>query len=187
MKKLTLLCFLLLNSCWLFAQSNTVKTRIVNGYLMSSAKDVIQNIDSVKELSTFASAIKAVGLTDTFTGAGPITVFAPSNIAFAKLPAGTLDTLLAPAHLQALKNFILGHVIGGSLTAKEIAKQVRLNNGQTTLTTLSGAKLTATIDANRNIALTDENGGKSIIATFDIAQSNGILDIVTAVLLPKSN
>jgi len=187
MKKLALLCFLLLSSCLLFAQNSTVKTRVVNGYVMSSAKNVIQNIDSAKELSTFASAIKAAGLTDTFASAGPVTVLAPANAAFAKLPAGILDTLLTPAHLQALKNLILNHVVVGSLTAKDIAKQIRLNNGQATLTTLSGTKLTAIIDANRNIVLTDENGGKSIVATFDIMQNNGILDIVTAVLLPKNN
>jgi uncharacterized surface protein with fasciclin (FAS1) repeats len=187
MKKLSLLCFLLLNSYLLFAQNSTVKTRVVNGYLMSSAKDVIQNADSSKELSTFISAIKAAGLTDTFKSTGPITVFAPANAAFAKLPAGTLDTLLTPVHLQDLKKLILGHVITGSLTSKEIAKQIRLDNGQAILTTLSGAKLTATIDINRNIVLTDENGSKSIIAAFDIVQSNGILDIVTAVLIPKKN
>jgi uncharacterized surface protein with fasciclin (FAS1) repeats len=187
MKKLALLCFLLLSSCLLFAQNSTVKTRVVNGYLMSSAKNVMQNIDSAKELSTFASAIKAAGLTDTFASAGPVTVLAPTNAAFAKLPAGTLDTLFVPTHLQALKNLILNHVIAGSLTAKDIAKQIRLNNGQAMFITLSGVKLNAVIDANRNIVLTDENGGKSIIATFDITQSNDILDIITAVLLPKNN
>src|ERR1700761_7171910 len=107
MKKLSLLCFLLFNSGLLFAQNSTVKERIVNGYVMSSGRNVMQNIDSAKELSTFSSAIKAAGLANIFTGAGPVTVFAPTNSAFTKLPAGTLDTLLAPAHLQALKNFIL--------------------------------------------------------------------------------
>jgi uncharacterized surface protein with fasciclin (FAS1) repeats len=185
MKKLSLVLYLLLNTCFLFAQTAVLPARIVDGAVMRPANDVIQNADSAKELSTFVIAIQASGLISNLK-AGPVTIFAPTNQAFMNLPAGVLDSLLKPAHLQELKNLVLYHAVAGSISAKDIARQIQTGNGQAILTTLAGGKLIASIDTNRNIVLTDAKGGKSIISRFDILQSNGILDIVTAVLMPSN-
>ena len=182
----------------LYAQTTTVtnpvndtvrakwgKIKIVDGVKMISSNDVMENISLSKEYSTLVSVINNAGLTETFKSKGPITVFAPTNEAFNKLPQGELDTLLRPDHKDYLSYLLTYHAIAGRLTSKDIAHKINSNNGTAVLTTLAGSKITATIDENRNIVLTDENGGQSIISRFDIAQSNGILDIVTAVLVPK--
>lgn len=184
MKKLALFSFLFFNCSLLFAQNAAVKTRWVDGALMRSSNNVMENADSAAELSIFVTLVKAAGLADTLETTGPITVFAPTTQAFAKLPAGMLDSLQKPGNLPGLKKLVLGHIIIGNISSKDIAKQIHLNNGQAFYTTLAGTKLIATIDANRNIVLTTEGGNKSTIARFDIPQSNGILDIVTAVLAP---
>ena len=185
MKKITLLAFLIFNSCLLFAQATPVITRVVNGTIMSSANDIIENASRCKDLSTFVRLIDTAGLAQTFKSTNPVTVFAADNQAFLKLNKAVIDTLLKQAHKQELTKLLLSHVISGKISSKDIAKQISMNKGQTILTTMAGTKLTATIDANRNIVLTDENGGKSIISKFDIQQKNGILDIVNSVLTPK--
>jgi len=116
----------------------------------------------------------------------PVTVFVPDDKAFSTMNAAMLDTLEKPANRQALANLLLYHIINGKITAKDILRQIHANNGQAILTTLSGHKLVATINTARNIVLTDENGGQSIISKFDIRQKNGLMDMITAVLMPKS-
>jgi uncharacterized surface protein with fasciclin (FAS1) repeats len=185
MKKNILLAFLLLNSCLLFAQTTPVVIRVINGTAMSSTNDVIENASRYKDLSTFVQLVDTAGLAQTFKSTNPITVFAPNNQAFLKLDKAVIDTLLKPSHKQELVKLLLSHIISGKISSKDLAKQISLNNGQAILTTMAGTKLTATIDANRNIVLTDENGGNSIISKFDIQQKNGILDIVNSVLIPK--
>jgi len=198
MKKWALFIFLVLNTFFVFAQQiatgNTVidsvkakwgKVKIVNGTAMVSSNDVIENITQSKEYSLLVTAIEDAGLTETFKSKGPITVFAPTNQAFEKLPAGELDTLLQPKHKYDLSYLLTYHAIAGRLTARDIARKINSNNGQATFTTIAGSKLIAKIDENRNIVLIDENGGKSIISKFDIQQSNGMLHIVSAVLVPK--
>jgi len=153
---------------------------------MQSPKSLIENLSASNEFSILVKAIKADSLTHLFDGSSPITVFAPTNKAFEKLPAGKLDSLLQPAHKNELESLIKYHCVAGMVSSKDIAKQIKAGNGQATLTTLSGSILTARINENRNIVLTDENGGQSVISQFDIKQNNGILHIVTAVLIPKS-
>ncbi len=198
MKKWALSILLVLNTFFVFAQqtvtSNIVidsvkakwgKVKIVDGTAMISSNDVIENITLSKEYSVLVSAIEDAGLTETFKSKGPITVFAPTNLAFEKLPAGELDSLLQPKHKYDLSYLLTSHAIVGRITARDIARKINSNNGQATFTTLAGSKLTAKIDENRNIVLIDENGGESIISKFDIQQSNGMLHIVNAVLVPK--
>jgi uncharacterized surface protein with fasciclin (FAS1) repeats len=185
MRKITLLVFLLFSYGLLFAQTTPVVTRVINGTAMSSANDVIENASRYKDLSTFVQLVDTAGLAQTFKGTNPITVFAPNNQAFLKLDKAIMDTLLKPSHKQDLVKLLLTHVISGKESSKDLAKQISLNNGQAILTTMAGIKLIASIDANRNIVLTDENGGKSIISKFDIQQKNGILDIVNSVLIPQ--
>jgi len=190
---------LILNSAFVFSQTSTVtnpvndtvkakwgKIKIVDGTKMISSNDIIENIAKSKEYTTLVSVIEDAGLTETFKSKGPITVFAPTNKAFEKLPAGELDTLLKPAHKLDLSYLLTYHAVAGRLTARDIARKINANNGQATFVTIAGSKLTAKIDQNRNIVLIDENGGESVISKFDIPQSNGLLHIVTSVLVPKT-
>ena len=179
--------FLLFSASVAFAQkadsvsAKTAKTKNIGGTMMSSSKDLIENISASPELTTLVKAINAAGLADNLKN-GTITFFAPVNKAFDKLPRGILDTLLLPAHKTDLINLINYHTVQGKVTSKDIERQIKSGNGQATFTTLAGGMLTARINENRNIVLTDDNGGQSIITRLDIDQSNGILFIVYAVL-----
>jgi uncharacterized surface protein with fasciclin (FAS1) repeats len=198
MKKWILVAALIFSFISLFAQKTMVtnpvndtvkakwgKIKIVNGAAMISSNDIVENISLSNEYTTLVTVINSAGLTETFKSKGPITLFAPTNRAFDNLPSGQLDTLLKPAHKQDLNYLITTHAIAGRITAHDIAHKINANKGQATFTTIAGSKLTAKIDTNRNIVLVDENGGESIISKFDIQQSNGMLHIVTAVLVPK--
>jgi uncharacterized surface protein with fasciclin (FAS1) repeats len=199
MKKWIVIVLLMLEGSFVFAQKAAVvnlvvdsvkakwgKIKIVDGTKMISSNDIIENITLSNEYTTLVSVIEDAGLTETFKSKGPITVFAPTNQAFQKLPAGELDSLLKPNHKLDLSYLLTYHAVAGRLTAKDIARKINANNGEATFTTIAGSKITAKIDENRNIVLVDENGGESIISKFDIQQSNGILDIVTSVLVPKA-
>jgi uncharacterized surface protein with fasciclin (FAS1) repeats len=199
MKKLMLLIVLVLNGLLLYAQKTTAvnpvidtvkakwgKIKIVDGTAMVSSNDIIENMTLSKEYTVLINAIEEAGLTETFKSKGPITIFAPTNQAFDKLPSGQLDTLLKPSHKLDLNYLLTYHAIAGRVSARDIARKINSNNGQATFTTIAGSKLTAKIDTNRNIVLVDENGGESVISKFDIEQSNGLLHIVNAVLVPKA-
>lgn len=189
MNKIFLFLFLVFNSSVVLAQktdsatSKPGKARNVDGALMSSSKTAQQNVLAAPNFSALASIIQA-DTTNTFSG-NPITVFAPDNKAFGKLPAGTVDTLLLPTHKSDLLNLIKYHAVAGKITSADMQRQIKAGNGQTTFTTLSGRTITARINENRNIVLTDENGGQSILSRLDIQQSNGVLHVITQVLLPK--
>jgi len=191
MRKITFVALLLLNTASVFGQKADslaaikVKTKNVGGTVMTSTKDIVENISLSPEFTKLVSTIKAGDLTDSFKS-GTITFFAPTNSAFDKLAPGLLDTLLLPTHKAALINLLNYHAVSGKITSKDIERQIKAGNGQATLTTISGGILTARINENRNIVLTDENGGQSIITRLDIEQSNGVLFIVNGVLLPKA-
>lgn len=190
MKKLLLFVFVLtfLSGSLAFAQHTDSaaikqgKARNIDGVIMKPSNTIMENLSASPNFSTLVNVIKAAQL----TGGEPITLFAPTNKAFEKLAPGQLDTLLLPAHKTELANLLSYHVLAGRITSKDIERQIKAGNGQATLTTLSGGILTAKINENRNIVLTDENGGQSVISTFDIPQSNGMIHIVTAVLMPRS-
>lgn len=162
-----------------------VKTTVVNGTSMQADHNIIQNVSKSRDYSTLINAIKTAGLTLTFESKGPITIFAPTNTAFAKLPAGKLDTLLMPDHKLELSSLVTYHAIAGKVSAKDILHNIREHKGVANYVTLAGSKLAATIDANRNIVLTDETGGQCVISQFDVEQSNGMLHVVTGVFVPK--
>jgi uncharacterized surface protein with fasciclin (FAS1) repeats len=198
MKKWMVLALLALNSSFLFAQKTVAnnpvvdsvkakwgKIKIVDGAAMISSNDIIENMALSKEYTILIAAIDKAGLTETFKSKGPITVFAPTNEAFDKLPSGTLDTLLKPNHKFDLSYLITTHAVAGKFTVRDIQRKINSNNGQATFTTIAGTKLIARIDENRNLILIDENGGQSIISKFDVQQSNGLLHIINAVLMPK--
>jgi uncharacterized surface protein with fasciclin (FAS1) repeats len=191
MKKLIYIVLIFLNASVAFAQkadslaSVKVKTKNIDGTVMTSAKDIIENISLSPEFTKLDSVIKAADLVDSFKS-GTITFFAPNNKAFDKLAPGMLDTLLRPAHKADLVNLLNYHAVSGKIASKDLERQIKAGNGQATLTTISGGVLTARINENRNIVLTDENGDQSVITRLDIEQSNGMLFIVNAVLLLKA-
>ncbi|RKR83911.1 putative surface protein with fasciclin (FAS1) repeats [Mucilaginibacter gracilis] len=163
-----------------------VKTRMVGGAQMTSDKDIVYNIVKSKDHTTLTGTIAVCGLSETLKSRGPLTVFAPTNEAFAKLAPGTLDTLSKPAHNTDLTRLLTYHVINGRLTSKDIAKQIAAGKGEVVFVTLTGSKLRAKINGDRNIVLIDEKGNEATISQFDIEQSNGIIDVVTSVLVPNS-
>ncbi len=189
MNKLLLLLLIIFNSSLAFAQKadstgiKPIKAKNVDGSVMSPLKTIQENIAASPNFSTLKYIIIA-DTTNTFNG-NPITVFAPDNQAFSRLPTGTVDTLLLPTHKSDLLNLIKYHAIAGKITSSDILRQIKAGNGQAKFTTLSGKTLTAKINENRNIVLTDENGDQSIISRLDVQLSNGMLFVVTQVLLPK--
>lgn len=199
MKKWFIVLLIIAGSQRLFAQNTTPnapvidsvkakwgKVKNVNGTKMISSNNIIENIELSNEYSLLVTAIQDAGLTETFKSKGPITLFAPTNQAFQKLPAGELDTLLKPSHKLELNYLITSHAVVGSLSVHDIQRKINANRGQATFRTIAGTTLTAKIDTNRNIVLIDDNGGECIISKFDIQQSNGMLHIVNAVLVPKT-
>lgn len=151
---------------------------------METGPNIVETAVSVDALSTLVAAVQAADLADALSGEGPFTVFAPTNDAFAALPAGTVDKLLKPENKAKLANILTSHVVSGSYDAASIIALAEANGGEATLTTLSGAELTAKL-WDGNVYVKDENGGKAKVATADVQTSNGTVHVVTSVLLPK--
>ena len=156
---------------------------MVGGAEMLPSKTIVENASKSADHTTLVAAVKAAELVDTLSGAGPFTVFAPTNAAFAKLPAGTVDGLLKPAAKADLTKVLTYHVVPGTMTAAQISSAIKAGGGKAALTTVQGAKLTAT-EAGGTVTLTDAKGGKSIVTQADVMQSNGVVHVVDAVLLP---
>jgi uncharacterized surface protein with fasciclin (FAS1) repeats len=192
MKKLVSILLILINASFVFAQKSDssinkpVRVRNITGVPMRASNTIMVNLSASSDFSLLTNAITTASLTGIFSGNTPITIFAPENRAFGKLEPGKLDTLMLPAHQAELASLINYHAVAGKITSKDLQRQIKAGNGQTSLTTLSGGKLTARINENRNIVLTDESGGQSVISRFDIQQSNGLLDVITAVLSPAA-
>jgi uncharacterized surface protein with fasciclin (FAS1) repeats len=159
------------------------KDPMVGGAAMYPTKNIIENAVNSKDHTTLVAAVKAAGLVDTLEGTGPFTVFAPTNEAFDKLPAGTVDTLLKPESLDTLKKILTYHVVAGKLTTKDIEKEIKKGGGKAELTTVEGGKLTASM-MDGKIMLTDEKGGTAMITIPNVIQSNGVIQVVNAVLMP---
>jgi uncharacterized surface protein with fasciclin (FAS1) repeats len=157
---------------------------MVGGAAMFPTKNIIQNAMNSQDHTTLVAAVKAAGLVETLSGPGPFTVFAPTNQAFAKLPAGTVDTLLKPENREALAKVLTYHVVAGKMSSKDLVKAIKAGMGTATLKTVSGGTLKAAW-SGRSIVLTDEKGGMSTVAIADVNQSNGVIHVVDAVLLPN--
>ncbi len=160
------------------------KNPMVGGAAMYPNKTIVANAVNSKDHTTLVAAVKAAGLVDTLKGPGPFTVFAPVNSAFAALPAGTVDTLLKPENKPALTKVLTYHVVPGTMTAANLAEAIKAGNGKAELTTVQGAKLTAT-EAGGTVTLTDAKGGKSVVTQADVTQSNGVVHVVDTVLMPS--
>ena len=151
---------------------------------MYPTKNIIDNAVNSADHTTLVAAVKAAGLVDTLKGPGPFTVFAPTNEAFAKLPAGTVETLLKPENKEMLTKVLTYHVVAGRLSAADLRKQIMAGNGMAELKTVSGGTLTAMMHG-KDIVLKDEKGDLSTVTISNVFQSNGVIHVVDAVLLPN--
>lgn len=159
------------------------KTVMVGGAAMYPSKNIVENAVNSKDHTTLVAAVKAGGLVDTLEGAGPFTVFAPTNEAFAALPAGTVDTLLKPENKPTLVKVLTYHVVPGRLSAQDLMKAVSDGGGKAMLTTVEGDTLTITQHGKR-LWVTDDKGGVAHITISNVMQSNGVIHVVDKVLMP---
>jgi uncharacterized surface protein with fasciclin (FAS1) repeats len=165
-----------------FAQME--KTIMVGGAAMYPSKNIIENAVNSKDHTTLVAAVKAAGLVETLSSAGPFTVFAPTNAAFDKLPAGTVGTLVMPENKATLTKILTYHVLSGKFTAKDIAMAIKKGNGMATFATVQGGNLMASMKGSK-LMLKDEKGGMSTVTIKDVNQSNGIIHVIDTVLMPK--
>ena len=180
MKKLIVTALSLFVAAAAFAQ----KPVEVGGAMMYPAKNIIENAVNSKDHTTLVAAVKAAGLVETLQSAGPFTVFAPTNGAFAKLPAGTVDTLLKPENKASLSSVLTYHVLSGKFSSTDVANAIKTGNGKAEFTTVQGGKLWAMMDG-KNVVIKDEKGNTAKITIMDVNQSNGVIHVVDAVVMPK--
>jgi uncharacterized surface protein with fasciclin (FAS1) repeats len=165
------------------AQMASEKTVQVGGAAMYPSKNIIQNAVNSKEHTTLVAAVKAAGLVETLSSPGPFTVFAPTNAAFGKLPAGTVETLVKPENKGTLTTILTYHVVAGRVSAADIMAKIKAGGGKAMLKTVQGGTLTATTK-NGAVWLTDAKGGMSKVTIANVFQSNGVIHVVDTVLMP---
>lgn len=158
-------------------------TVIVGGATMYPSRNIVQNAVNSRDHTTLVAAVQAAGLADTLSGPGPFTVFAPTNAAFARLPDGTVETLLRPENRDQLRGVLTYHVVSGRMTAADLMRAIRAGHGTASLTTVQGGMLTARMMGHA-IVLTDAHGGTATVTQADVMQSNGVIHVTNAVSLP---
>jgi uncharacterized surface protein with fasciclin (FAS1) repeats len=158
---------------------------VVGGKEMFPAKNIIQNAVNSADHTTLVAAVKAAGLVDTLEGPGPFTVFAPTNQAFDKLPAGTVDSLLKPENKSLLTKVLTYHVVTGRLSSSDLLKKIRDGNGTAELTTVEGGKLWVMLHDGKHIMLKDEKGGTALVTIANVFQSNGVIHVIDTVVMPN--
>ena len=163
-----------------FAKQNPM----VGGQKMYATKDIVDNAVKSADHTTLVAAVKAAGLVDTLKGAGPFTVFAPTNEAFAKLPAGTVDTLVKPENKDTLTKILTYHVVPGRVTAMDLKRMIKAGHGKAMVKTVQGDELTATMHGS-GIMLKDEKGGTAMVTIANVMQSNGVIHVIDSVLQPN--
>ncbi len=161
------------------------EVKVVGGAKMYPTRTIVENAVQSKDHTTLVAAVKAAGLVETLSSEGPFTVFAPTNKAFDALPEGTVETLLKPENKEQLQTILTYHVVAGKYNAADIAKLIEKNNGKAELATVSGGTLVATAKDGK-VFITDENGNSSQVTIADVNQSNGVIHVVDAVVLPKA-
>ena len=160
------------------------KTVNVGGAAMYPSKNIIQNAVNSKDHTTLVAAVKAAGLVETLEGPGPFTVFAPTNEAFAKLPAGTVDNLLKPENKATLTKVLTYHVVPGRMTAANLMKAVKDGEGEAKLKTVAGETITVKDAGPGKLSITDAKGDVAMVTIADVLQSNGVIHVIDTVLLP---
>ena len=161
------------------------KTVMVGGAEMYPSKNIIENAVNSEDHTTLVAAVKAADLVETLSSEGPFTVFAPTNTAFAKLPEGTVNTLLMAENKKTLQSVLTYHVVAGKWIAKAILKMIKKGKGKAEIKTVSGGTITAWLK-DKNVYITDENGNSAKVTIADVNQSNGVIHVIDTVLLPKS-
>jgi len=182
MKKLLIAAFAIVAT----AASTTAfaQTKMVGGAAMYPTKNIVENAVNSKDHTTLVAAVKAAGLVQTLESAGPFTVFAPTNEAFDKLPKGTVETLVKPENKATLTKILTYHVVAGKISAADLMEKIKMGKGKAELKTVEGGSLWAMMDGKK-LYLVDEKGNKSWITIADVNQSNGVIHVVNAVLMPK--
>lgn len=165
------------------AGSYAQKTVMVGGAAMYPAKDIVDNAVNSKDHTTLVAAVKAAGLVETLKGAGPFTVFAPTNEAFNMLPPGTVDNLLKPESKSALTGVLTYHVVAGKLDSKALMEKVKMGNGSAMLTTVQGEQLTVMVKGKK-LEVKDSKGNVAMVTIKDVYQKNGVIHVIDKVLLP---
>ncbi|WP_374653998.1 fasciclin domain-containing protein [Dongia sp.] len=165
------------------SSANTAENPMVGGAPMYQSKNIVENAMNSKDHTTLVAAVKAADLVDTLSGPGPFTVFAPTNAAFDKLPAGTVETLLKPENKPTLGSVLTYHVVPGTLDAKSLLADIAANKGKAMLKTVNGENITLEMMGN-GIGITDAKGNMSMVTIADVRQSNGIIHVIDKVLLP---
>jgi uncharacterized surface protein with fasciclin (FAS1) repeats len=164
--------------------SSQMKDPTVGGAEMYPTKTIVENAVNSPVHKTLVTAVKAAGLVDTLNSPGPFTVFAPTDDAFAKLPPGTVETLVKPENKDTLTKILTYHVVAGKISSKELARMIKGGGGKATLKTVQGEDLTATLSGD-TIILTDVKGGMATVTTADVFQSNGVIHVIDTVLMPN--
>lgn len=154
------------------------------GNVFAQDKNIVETAISSKDHTTLVAAVKAADLVGVLTGEGPFTVFAPTNDAFAKLPAGTVETLLKPENKEKLQAVLTYHVVAGSFTAKDVIGLIRKGSGKAIIPTVNGGNLTAMM-MDGSVYISDENGNKAKVTAADLNNTNGIIHVIDSVVLPK--
>ena len=172
-------CSLAFGAASTFAAENPM----VGGAPMMANKNIVENASKSKDHTTLVAAVKAAGLVDTLSGKGPFTVFAPTNEAFEKLPAGTVDTLVKPENKKKLTGILTYHVVAGTMTAEKLMQEIKAGGGKASLKTVNGETLTAKMDGN-SVELTDSKGGMAKVTIANVMQSNGVIHVIDSVLMP---
>jgi len=167
-----------------FAQAPMSGSVMVGGAAMLPSRNIVENAVNSNDHTTLVAAVKAAGLVDTLSSAGPFTVFAPTNAAFGKLPAGTVDTLVKPENKATLTKILTYHVVAGKLSAADLAKDAAAHGGKATLKTVQGETLTVSRHG-MGWGLTDAKGGMAMITIADVNQSNGVIHVIDTVLMPN--
>ncbi len=181
MKKLIIAAFAL--ATFAIAPKANAQNKMVGGAEMYPTKNIVENAVNSKDHTTLVAAVKAAGLVETLSSKGPFTVFAPTNAAFDKLPAGTVGTLVKPENKTTLTSILTYHVVAGKFTAKDVLKAIKDGNGTASLTTVQGGVLKASLEGKK-VVLTDAKGGKSYVTIADVNQSNGVIHVIDTVVMP---
>ncbi len=158
---------------------------MVGGQAMMASKDIVDNAVNSADHTTLVAAVKAAGLVETLKGKGPFTVFAPTNAAFAKLPAGTVETLVKPESKGTLTKILTYHVVPGKYDFMALSAAIKKGHGKAMLATANGAKLSFAMNGMHNITVMDDSGHSANISTYDVYQSNGVINVIDTVLMPK--
>jgi len=176
----------LVSAALVFPAAHAADSVMVGGQSMLPSKTIVENAVNSADHTTLVAAVKAAGLVETLQGKGPFTVFAPTNAAFNKLPAGTVDTLVKPESKATLTKILTYHVVPGKLDFDTLAARIKKGGkNMTELKTVSGGKLIVMMNGKHNLTVKDEKGGVATISTYDVYQSNGVINVIDSVLMPN--